>query len=54
MKDYLNHNAFTIGEVGGQASIDEAIKYASFNSNEVSMVFNSTTTGTTIYGISLI
>ncbi len=34
------YNAFTIGEVGGQASIDEAIKYASFGSNEVSMVFN--------------
>lgn len=34
------YDAFTIGEVGGQASIDEAIKYASFNSNEVSMVFN--------------
>lgn len=34
------YNAFTIGEVGGEASIEEAIKYASFNSNEVSMVFN--------------
>lgn len=34
------YNAFTIGEVGGQASIDEAITYASFGSNEVSMVFN--------------
>jgi len=34
------YNAFTIGEVGGQASIDEAIRYASFGSNEVSMVFN--------------
>ncbi len=34
------NDAFTIGEVGGQASIDEAIKYASFGSNEVSMVFN--------------
>ena len=34
------YDAFAIGEVGGQASIDEAIKYASFNSSEVSMVFN--------------
>lgn len=34
------NDAFTIGEVGGQASIDEAIKYASNGSNEVSMVFN--------------
>jgi oligo-1,6-glucosidase len=34
------YKAFTIGEVGGQASIDEAIRYASFGSKEVSMVFN--------------
>lgn len=34
------YHAYTIGEVGGAASIEEAIKYASFDSNELSMVFN--------------
>ncbi|WP_162146829.1 glycoside hydrolase family 13 protein [Acholeplasma granularum] len=34
------YDVFTIGEVGGQASIDEAIKYSAFKSNELSMVFN--------------
>ncbi|MDI6453236.1 glycoside hydrolase family 13 protein [Peloplasma aerotolerans] len=47
--DYLNklnqevfskYDCVTIGEVGGEASIDEGIKYASFDSNELSMVFN--------------
>lgn len=42
----MNQNLFnpydivTIGEVGGAASIEEAKKYASFDSNELSMVFN--------------
>ena len=39
-KLFKPYNAFTIGEVGGEASIDEAIKYSSFKSNELSMVFN--------------
>ncbi|MDX9691771.1 MAG: alpha-glucosidase [Acholeplasmataceae bacterium] len=34
------YQALTIGEVGGEASIDQGIKYASFDSNELSMVFN--------------
>lgn len=34
------YDALTIGEIGGQATIEEAIKYAGFNSNELSMVFN--------------
>lgn len=47
--DYLNemnqklfkpHDAFAIGEVGGQAGIEQAIKYARFGSEELSMVFN--------------
>ncbi len=33
-------DVLTIGEVGGEASIDQGKKYASFNSNELSMVFN--------------
>ncbi|CDR30801.1 Oligo-1,6-glucosidase [Acholeplasma oculi] len=39
-KLFKPYGAFTIGEVGGEASIDEAIKYSSFTSNEMSMVFN--------------
>lgn len=34
------NDALTIGEVGGQATIEEAKKYAGFDSNELSMVFN--------------
>ncbi len=37
---FTTNDALTIGEVGGQATIKEAIKYAGFNSNELSMVFN--------------
>lgn len=34
------NDVLTIGEVGGEASIDQGIKYAAFDSNELSMVFN--------------
>ncbi|AUD63330.1 glucohydrolase [Tenericutes bacterium MO-XQ] len=34
------YDALTIGEVGGSASIDQAKKYAGFDRNELSMVFN--------------
>jgi oligo-1,6-glucosidase len=34
------YDVLTIGEVGGQATIEEAMKYAGFESNELSMVFN--------------
>ncbi len=34
------YQALTIGEVGGEASIEQGIKYASYDSNELSMVFN--------------
>lgn len=34
------YDVLTIGEIGGQATIEEAIKYAGFESNELSMVFN--------------
>ena len=34
------YDALTIGEVGGQATIEEAKRYAGFDSNELSMVFN--------------
>lgn len=37
---FSKYDILTIGEVGGQASIEQAIKYASFDSNELSMVFN--------------
>jgi oligo-1,6-glucosidase len=33
-------NALSIGEVGGEATIKEALNYASFDSNEVDAVFN--------------
>ncbi len=39
-KLFKPHNALTIGEVGGQATIENALKYASFDANELSMVFN--------------
>lgn len=34
------YDALTIGEVGGSASIDQAKKYAGFDRDELSMVFN--------------
>jgi len=34
------YDALTIGEVGGSASIEQAKKYAGFDRNELSMVFN--------------
>lgn len=37
---FSKHDALTIGEVGGAASIDEGIKYSAFDRNELSMVFN--------------
>lgn len=37
---FTPNQLLTIGEVGGQASIEEAKKYAGFGSNELSMVFN--------------
>ncbi len=37
---FSKRNCLTIGEVGGAASIEEGIKYASYESNELSMVFN--------------
>ncbi|HEY8406292.1 MAG TPA: alpha-glucosidase [Acholeplasma sp.] len=39
-KLFSKYDILTIGEVGGQASIEQAIKYSSFDSNELSMVFN--------------
>ncbi len=39
-KLFKPYDAFAIGEVGGQAGIEQAIKYARFGSNELSMVFN--------------
>ncbi|MBN3490342.1 alpha-glucosidase [Acholeplasma equirhinis] len=39
-KLFKPYDAFTIGEVGGSASLEEAKKYSSFDSNELSMVFN--------------
>lgn len=37
---FAKRDCLTIGEVGGSASIEEGIKYASFDSDELSMVFN--------------
>jgi oligo-1,6-glucosidase len=37
---FSKYDCLTIGEVGGQASIESGIKYASFESKELSMVFN--------------
>ena len=39
-KLFKPHNILTIGEVGGQATIEDALKYAGFDANELSMVFN--------------
>lgn len=37
---FSKHDILTIGEVGGEASISEGLKYAGFDRNELSMVFN--------------
>jgi len=37
---FSKFDCLTIGEVGGEASIESGLKYASFKSNELSMVFN--------------
>jgi len=37
---FSQFDCVTIGEVGGEASIESGLKYASFDSNELSMVFN--------------
>ncbi|PKK93207.1 MAG: glucohydrolase [Tenericutes bacterium HGW-Tenericutes-6] len=37
---FQKRDVLTIGEVGGAASIDEGLKYAGFDRNELSMVFN--------------
>lgn len=37
---FSKRDVLTIGEVGGSASIDQGIKYAAFDSHELSMVFN--------------
>ncbi|MCR3906708.1 MAG: alpha-glucosidase [Tenericutes bacterium] len=37
---FSKYDCLTIGEVGGAASIDQGIKYASFDRDELSMVFN--------------
>ncbi|MFA6801503.1 MAG: alpha-amylase family glycosyl hydrolase, partial [Acholeplasmataceae bacterium] len=39
-KIFSPNDCLTIGEVGGQASIDSAVSYAGFDSNQLSMVFN--------------
>ena len=39
-KVFSKRDVLTIGEVGGSASIDQGIKYAAFDSHELSMVFN--------------
>lgn len=39
-KVFRPRDVLTIGEVGGSASIDQGIKYAAFDSHELSMVFN--------------
>ena len=37
---FSKYDCLAIGEVGGQASIESGLKYASFDANELSMVFN--------------
>jgi len=37
---FLPYDCLAIGEVGGEALIEQGVKYASFGSNELSMVFN--------------
>ncbi len=39
-KLFSKNDCLTIGEVGGEASLESAVKYAGFESNELSMVFN--------------
>ncbi len=39
-KLFKPNHILTIGEVGGEATIENALKYASFESNEMNMVFN--------------
>lgn len=39
-KLFQPNEALTIGEVGGEATIDNALAYAGFDSHELSMVFN--------------
>lgn len=39
-KLFTPNNILTIGEVGGEATIDNALQYAGFDSHELSMVFN--------------
>ena len=39
-KLFAPNNILTIGEVGGQASIETALQYAGFDANELSMVFS--------------
>ncbi len=37
---FTPNNALTIGEVGGEATIESALNYAAFDSHELAMVFN--------------
>ncbi len=37
---FIPNNALTIGEVGGEATIESALNYAAFDSHELAMVFN--------------
>ncbi len=39
-KLFSKYNCLAIGEVGGEASIESGLKYAAFDANELSMVFN--------------
>lgn len=39
-KVFIKNDVVTIGEVGGEASIEEGLKYASYDSRELSMVFH--------------
>lgn len=39
-KLFSKSDCLTIGEVGGEASIESGLKYAAFEANELSMVFN--------------
>lgn len=39
-KLFKPNDIMTIGEVGGQATIENALKYAAFDANEMNMVFN--------------
>lgn len=37
---FVKYDCLAIGEVGGEASIESGLKYAAFDANELSMVFN--------------